>query len=160
MPAAAPPPDSLQWEEERGRRSAQGVQRLHAPDQCLPALPAEVGVDDALVMDTKEEIFEMNNGCICCTGEPRAQRRARRQLRHMVLAHCRSAPARCCAWVWAAAVLPCCAALLPVAVEHSINVVPLGCRASAPPPHVPPCLATVRGDLIRILNKLLKRKNK
>ncbi|KAL4434344.1 hypothetical protein ABPG75_000785 [Micractinium tetrahymenae] len=27
----------------------------------------EVGVDDALVMDTKEEIFEMNNGCICCT---------------------------------------------------------------------------------------------
>lgn len=30
----------------------------------------EVGVDDALVkkrFDTKEEIFEMNNGCICCT---------------------------------------------------------------------------------------------
>ncbi|EFN51669.1 hypothetical protein CHLNCDRAFT_49195 [Chlorella variabilis] len=27
----------------------------------------EVGVDDALVLDTKEEIFEMNNGCICCT---------------------------------------------------------------------------------------------
>ena len=25
-------------------------------------------MDDALVMDTKEEIFEMNNGCICCTG--------------------------------------------------------------------------------------------
>lgn len=28
----------------------------------------EVGIDDALVMETKEEIFEMNNGCICCTG--------------------------------------------------------------------------------------------
>eukprot|EP00878_Enallax_costatus_P005931 GHUV01006222.1.p1 GENE.GHUV01006222.1~~GHUV01006222.1.p1 ORF type:complete len:128 (+),score=29.13 GHUV01006222.1:147-530(+) len=27
----------------------------------------EVGIDDALVMETKEEIFEMNNGCLCCT---------------------------------------------------------------------------------------------
>lgn len=30
----------------------------------------EVGIDDALVKDrfaTKEDIFEMNNGCICCT---------------------------------------------------------------------------------------------
>jgi len=27
----------------------------------------EVGVDDALVIETEEEIFEMNNGCICCT---------------------------------------------------------------------------------------------
>jgi len=27
----------------------------------------EVGIDDALVMETKEEIFEMNNGCVCCT---------------------------------------------------------------------------------------------
>jgi G3E family GTPase len=27
----------------------------------------EVGVDDALVLDADEEIFEMNNGCICCT---------------------------------------------------------------------------------------------
>ena len=27
----------------------------------------EVGVDDGLVVETKEEIFEMNNECICCT---------------------------------------------------------------------------------------------
>lgn len=28
----------------------------------------EVGVDDALVkLDADEEVFEMNNGCICCT---------------------------------------------------------------------------------------------
>ena len=27
----------------------------------------EVGVDDGLVVQTKEEIFEMNNGCVCCT---------------------------------------------------------------------------------------------
>jgi hypothetical protein len=33
------------------------------------ALAGEVGIDDALVMETKEEIYEMNNGCVCCTGE-------------------------------------------------------------------------------------------
>ena len=27
----------------------------------------EVGVDDALVFGAEEEVFEMNNGCICCT---------------------------------------------------------------------------------------------
>ncbi|NEO87668.1 MAG: GTP-binding protein [Spirulina sp. SIO3F2] len=27
----------------------------------------EVGIDHQLVIDTDEEIFEMNNGCICCT---------------------------------------------------------------------------------------------
>jgi G3E family GTPase len=27
----------------------------------------EVGIDDALVIQADEEIFEMNNGCICCT---------------------------------------------------------------------------------------------
>ncbi|KAG1668150.1 hypothetical protein FOA52_005142 [Chlamydomonas sp. UWO 241] len=27
----------------------------------------EIGIDDALVLETREEIFEMNNGCICCT---------------------------------------------------------------------------------------------
>ena len=27
----------------------------------------EIGVDDALVLETEEEVFEMNNGCICCT---------------------------------------------------------------------------------------------
>jgi G3E family GTPase len=28
---------------------------------------AELGVDDQLVIDADEEVFEMNNGCICCT---------------------------------------------------------------------------------------------
>ena len=27
----------------------------------------EVGIDQALVIDAEEEIFEMSNGCICCT---------------------------------------------------------------------------------------------
>lgn len=27
----------------------------------------EIGIDDALVISAEEEIFEMNNGCICCT---------------------------------------------------------------------------------------------
>jgi G3E family GTPase len=27
----------------------------------------EVGIDDALIINSEEEIFEMNNGCICCT---------------------------------------------------------------------------------------------
>lgn len=27
----------------------------------------EVGIDDSLVITSEEEIFEMNNGCICCT---------------------------------------------------------------------------------------------
>ncbi|MDE2343264.1 MAG: GTP-binding protein, partial [Betaproteobacteria bacterium] len=27
----------------------------------------ELGVDNDLVVDSDEEVFEMNNGCICCT---------------------------------------------------------------------------------------------
>jgi G3E family GTPase len=27
----------------------------------------EIGIDDALVVNSDEEVFEMNNGCICCT---------------------------------------------------------------------------------------------
>jgi len=27
----------------------------------------EIGIDQALVVNTEEEIFEMNNGCLCCT---------------------------------------------------------------------------------------------
>jgi G3E family GTPase len=29
-----------------------------------------VGIDDALVLQAQEEIFEMNNGCVCCSGDP------------------------------------------------------------------------------------------
>ncbi|WP_043837251.1 CobW family GTP-binding protein, partial [Muricoccus aerilatus] len=28
---------------------------------------SELGVDNDLVVDADEEVFEMNNGCICCT---------------------------------------------------------------------------------------------
>src|SRR3712207_4814123 len=27
----------------------------------------EIGIDNDLVVNTDEEVFEMNNGCICCT---------------------------------------------------------------------------------------------
>ena len=27
----------------------------------------EIGIDNALVINADEEIFEMNNGCLCCT---------------------------------------------------------------------------------------------
>src|ERR1700716_4551906 len=27
----------------------------------------ELGIDNELVVDAEEEVFEMNNGCICCT---------------------------------------------------------------------------------------------
>lgn len=27
----------------------------------------EIGIDDALFINADEEVFEMNNGCICCT---------------------------------------------------------------------------------------------
>ena len=46
---------------------------LHSPDHGLKIAVieneyGEVGVDDALLeIETEEEIFEMNNGCICCT---------------------------------------------------------------------------------------------
>jgi len=32
-------------------------------------LLGEVGIDNGLVVQAKEEIVEMNNGCICCTGK-------------------------------------------------------------------------------------------
>lgn len=31
-------------------------------------VPGEVGIDDGLVFNTDEEVVEMMNGCICCTG--------------------------------------------------------------------------------------------
>src|ERR1700750_1407515 len=27
----------------------------------------EIGIDNDLVVDTDEEVFEMNNGCVCCS---------------------------------------------------------------------------------------------
>ena len=42
--------------EEHGKRYAVIVNKF-----------GEVGIDKDLVVDADEEIFEMNNGCICCT---------------------------------------------------------------------------------------------
>src|SRR3954466_10969518 len=28
----------------------------------------EIGIDNELIVNADEEVFEMNNGCICCTG--------------------------------------------------------------------------------------------
>ena len=29
----------------------------------------EIGIDSGLVLDTKEELYEASNGCLCCTGK-------------------------------------------------------------------------------------------
>src|ERR1700720_208958 len=42
--------------EEHGKRYAVIVNEF-----------GEIGIDNELVVDADEEIFEMNNGCICCT---------------------------------------------------------------------------------------------
>jgi G3E family GTPase len=42
--------------EQHGRRYAVVINEF-----------GELGVDNDLVVDTDEEVFEMNNGCICCT---------------------------------------------------------------------------------------------
>jgi G3E family GTPase len=42
--------------EEHGKRYAVIVNEF-----------GEIGIDNDLVVDTDEEVFEMNNGCICCT---------------------------------------------------------------------------------------------
>jgi hypothetical protein len=42
------------------------------------AAAGEVGIDDALVMQAQEEIFEMNNGCVCCSGNRSRLKAARR----------------------------------------------------------------------------------
>src|SRR5436305_8540047 len=42
--------------EDHGRRYAVIVNEF-----------GEVGIDNDLIIDTDEELFEMNNGCICCT---------------------------------------------------------------------------------------------
>ena len=28
----------------------------------------EIGIDSELIVDSDEKIYEMNNGCVCCTG--------------------------------------------------------------------------------------------
>ena len=42
--------------EEHGRRYAVIVNEF-----------GEIGIDNELVVNADEEVFEMNNGCICCT---------------------------------------------------------------------------------------------
>ncbi|MDE2005057.1 MAG: GTP-binding protein [Rhodospirillales bacterium] len=42
--------------EQHGRRYAVVINEF-----------GEIGVDNDLVVDTDEEVFEMNNGCVCCT---------------------------------------------------------------------------------------------
>ena len=63
----------------------------------------EVGIDQALVINADEEIFEMSNGCICCTVRGRPDSRARqaheapRQIRLCACGDhraCRSRPGR------------------------------------------------------------------
>ena len=51
----------------------------------------DIGIDNKLVVDTDEEIFEMNNGCVCCTVRGDLIRiisklmRRRRKLDHLVI---------------------------------------------------------------------------
>ncbi|TIP85832.1 MAG: GTP-binding protein [Mesorhizobium sp.] len=42
--------------EQHGKRNAVIVNEF-----------GEIGIDNDLIVDTDEEVFEMNNGCICCT---------------------------------------------------------------------------------------------
>src|SRR3978361_2542651 len=42
--------------EDHGRRYAVIVNEF-----------GEIGIDGDLIMNTDEELFEMNNGCVCCT---------------------------------------------------------------------------------------------
>jgi hypothetical protein len=61
--------------------SAAGGLCIHTHTLILTAAAAaagEVGIDDALVMQAQEEIFEMNNGCVCCSGNRSRLKAARR----------------------------------------------------------------------------------
>ena len=42
--------------EDHGRRYAVIVNEF-----------GEIGIDNDLIVDADEEVFEMNNGCVCCT---------------------------------------------------------------------------------------------
>ena len=54
--------------EEHGRRYAVVVNEF-----------GETGIDAGLVVGADEELFEMNNGCVCCTGACSARAGARRR---------------------------------------------------------------------------------
>jgi len=89
-----------------------------------PRRYGEIGIDDGLVLDTKEELYEMNNGCVCCTGEKQTVAFG---FGSPNLYQQKTPPLK--------------------KLKNSDSVL-----CSAP--------IAVRGDLIRILNRLLKRKSK
>lgn len=99
----------------------------------------QVGIDDALVMETKEEIFELNNGCVCCTGQ------------HGLLGAVQSPLLSNC-WLSGHIFELHRAYCLPQSPQHLAPVLCCVCLAVHHP--------VVRGDLIRTVNKLLKRRNK
>lgn len=127
----------------------------------------EVGIDDALVMETKEEIFEMNNGCVCCTGEQQDSMAAaavaaaaaspqQQQQAAAALAGAGAAPGPAAVRpqaLRAAGGCPCARAQHARASRSALAPLSL----VRPPYHSSPA---VRGDLIRILNKLLKRRDR
>jgi hypothetical protein len=95
------------------------------------ARPCEqVGIDDALVIQTREQIFELNNGCVCCTGDWRVSP----PLAAPVCLHCAPPPS-------------------PPSNHATTNL-----RAAH---HTTPQRTiAVRGDLIRTVSKLLKRRQR
>jgi G3E family GTPase len=70
------PPTTHMFDASAGWYLLRNISRPLRDQLCFSA---QVGIDDALVrqkFDTDEEIFEMNNGCICCTvkAAPQARR--------------------------------------------------------------------------------------
>lgn len=111
--------------------------------QTLLCCSGEIGIDDALVkLSSQEEIIEMNNGCICCTGKPCLSYACSRVLTLRICAalNCRLAQRY----------------RLKLDVEHTVSNGPCSCT-----PLISCFLCcAVRGDLVRILHKLLNRRAK